>query len=99
MRRLRLSPEANSDLEAAIDWLAARNPRAASRLYQRMRQKFAALSDAPGAGIPSDGMRAGMRRAIVRPYVVYYRTDSSVVEIVRILHGRRDHDAIFSGED
>ncbi len=38
----------------------------------------------------------GMRSIVVHPYLVFYRPGDAVVEIVRVLHGRRDLDAIFA---
>ncbi len=34
--------------------------------------------------------RPGLRRSVVKPYVVLYRTQGDVVRIERVLHGMRD---------
>jgi plasmid stabilization system protein ParE len=39
-----------------------------------------------------------LRSVLVLPYVVFYRGTGSSVDIVRVLHGRRDLDAIFAAE-
>jgi len=33
---------------------------------------------------------------LVSPYVIFYRVGESSIDIVRVLHGRRDLDAIFA---
>jgi len=37
----------------------------------------------------------GLRSVLVLPYGIFYRVAESSVDIVRVLHGRRDLDAIF----
>jgi toxin ParE1/3/4 len=41
----------------------------------------------------------GLRSAIARPYTVFYRIRDDDVDIVRILHERRDFPAIFAKEE
>jgi plasmid stabilization system protein ParE len=41
----------------------------------------------------------GLRSALARPYTIFYRVQTDEVEIVRVLHERRDFPAIFSGRD
>jgi toxin ParE1/3/4 len=43
-----------------------------------------------------DELMPGLRSALVQPYVIFYRIDDGIVEVVRVLHGRRNFDAIFS---
>ena len=43
-----------------------------------------------------DETRPGLRSALVHPYVIFYRLENGVVQIVRVLHGRRNFAAIFS---
>ncbi len=37
----------------------------------------------------------GLRSILVYPYIVFYRVTGATVEIVRVLHQRRDFAAIF----
>jgi plasmid stabilization system protein ParE len=39
----------------------------------------------------------GIRSVLVHPYVLFYRIAARSVEAVRVLHQRRDLDAIFAG--
>jgi toxin ParE1/3/4 len=43
-----------------------------------------------------DEIRRGLRSALVHPYVIFYRVENGVVQIVRVLHGRRNFAMIFS---
>jgi toxin ParE1/3/4 len=40
----------------------------------------------------------GLRSVAVEPHVIFYRVTRSAVEIVRVLHGRRDVEAVFAEE-
>ena len=42
-----------------------------------------------------DELVPGLRSALVHPYVVFYRVENGIVQIVRVLHGRRNFAAIF----
>ena len=52
----------------------------------------------PFGGRSRDELRAGLRSLLSDPYVIFYRVRDGVPEIVRVLHGRRDLDAIFAEE-
>ena len=89
--KLLFSPEAHDDLEAL--WLAvARNQDSdtADRWLDSVHQRCAGLLTSPEAGPRRDELLPGLRSLAVRPWVVFYRVTSDAVEIVRILHGRRD---------
>lgn len=43
-----------------------------------------------------DELMPGLRSALVHPYVIFYRAENGMVQIVRVLHGRRNFAAIFS---
>lgn len=40
--------------------------------------------------------RPGLRSVLASPYVIFYRVNGDIAELVRILDGRRDIDEIFS---
>jgi plasmid stabilization system protein ParE len=40
-----------------------------------------------------------MRSILANPYVVFYRINADCIEIVRVLHGRRDVESIFEDTD
>jgi toxin ParE1/3/4 len=45
-----------------------------------------------------DDVMPGLRSVRAHPYTVFYRLTDADVEIVRVLHGRRNFPAIFSKE-
>ena len=56
------------------------------------------LAQSPFLGRARDELRKGLRSVVVHPHVVFYRIVDGTVEIVRVLHGGRDLDAIFAEE-
>jgi toxin ParE1/3/4 len=57
------------------------------------------LEGYPFLGRPRDELIPGMRSVLAPPYVVFYRVAGLNIEVVRVLHQRRDIDAIFAAED
>ena len=43
-------------------------------------------------------LRRGVRSISVPPYLIFYRAPDFSIEIVRVLHGRRDIGAIFKND-
>ncbi len=95
MSRYRLTPAAAADLEEIYDYVAADNLAVAGRIVDRLTAQFVRLSDMPGIGRSRSELRPDLRSAAEGSYVVFYRIVDSEVQIVRVLHGARDIDAIF----
>ena len=66
------------------------------RDIDRASQRIAAN---PLAWRSRDELAPGLRSALARPYTVFYQVKTDDVQIVRVLHERRDFPAIFSGRD
>jgi toxin ParE1/3/4 len=88
-------PEAQSDLKAAYRYVAEFHPIAAERLLQNLDEKARLLAASPLLGIASDELSPGLRRFPIEHYVIYKITDDGI-DIVRILHGARDIEAMFN---
>ena len=87
--RITWRKQAVDDLQDAIEYLKARNPAAALRTSQTIRQKVKRLTDQPGIGRP--GRVADTRELVITgtPYLVIYTVDMAAraVVILRVLHG------------
>jgi toxin ParE1/3/4 len=62
----------------------------ADALYLEIERVTALLRERPHVGRPRDDIYAGVRSILVHPYAIYYRVHDDKIEIVRILHQRRD---------
>ncbi|NVO16529.1 MAG: type II toxin-antitoxin system RelE/ParE family toxin [Rhodoplanes sp.] len=99
--RLKLlwSPEAERDLGDAYDYVAITgSPGGAANLLRSLEQGCRSLLDYPHKGRPRSELTSGLRSMVIHPYVVFYRLSETAVEVVRVLHGRRDIDAIFGAD-
>ena len=69
--------------------IASENPEAAFELLDEIESKAAALPDHPRLYKRSPRVK-GLREMVVRPnYVVFYRESVAVVEVVNVVHARR----------
>ena len=97
-RRYTLAPEAARDLVEIWRYLSEESGReTADRIESVIRSKFAYLAEFPGAGHwRHDLTSADVRFYSVYSYLIAYRPETKPLEIVSILHGRRDVAAILS---
>ena len=93
------SPEAEGDLLDIWEYLVREaSPRTADRRLRDIHQASAKLADWPSIGRERSELRPGLRSIAAPPHVIFYRLRESRVEILRVLHGHRDIDRIFSDE-
>jgi toxin ParE1/3/4 len=91
-------PLARSDLAEIWDYIADDNEVRADAFVDSIDQKFQALASNPKMGRSRDELEEGLRSFPVDRYVIFYRVMAGGVEIVRVLHGSRDLNAIFNPE-
>ena len=96
--KVRIFPEAKQDLLELIDYLNTLSPDAAVRMYDKITEEIAGLSRMPErCPRPRDLALAakGYRYLIVEKYLVFYVVEGDVVQIRRILYGRRNYQQIL----
>ncbi len=96
--KVRIFPEAKQDLLELIDYLNTLSPDAAVRMYDKITEEIAGLSRMPErCPRPRDLALAakGYRYLIVEKYLVFYVVEGDVVQIRRILYGRRNFQQIL----
>jgi plasmid stabilization system protein ParE len=84
------APEAEEDLLAALDFLAARRPAAAAQLLGSVGTLVRRLADGDFEG-PEARLRSGetVRSWPVSPYRLYYQRSYDELRVVRIYHQAR----------
>ena len=80
-------------------FIAADNPAQADDFIDLIDAKFQNLSRQPGLGRRREELAAGLRSFPVGRYVIFYLQVQDCLQIVRILHGARDLDAVFADPD
>jgi toxin ParE1/3/4 len=93
--QLRVTRLAQSDIDQIHDHIAIDNPTAALRWVQRTRRQFKFLAANPGVGELRHEVRPAMRCFSHGNYAIFFRIVEDAIEIVRVVHGRRDVDTLF----
>ena len=99
--RVRLSAEAERDLEAIGDWIARDDlPRALSFVAE-LREACLGLARFPNRfPLVSRHERQGVRRRVHRDYLIFYSVAKAEVTVLHVLHGATDYASLlFPGAD
>ncbi len=88
--RLHWSREASDDFVDVIAYLDSRSRLASRHVARSILKRATGLLTFPRSGRP--GERPGTRELILNPlpYILVYRIDDDVLEIVGLLHGAQD---------
>lgn len=95
MSRVRLTEPATQDLEEIYDYIALDNIEAAERLKNQIQRRWRAAAENPGIGRKRDEWRPILRSVREGNYLILYHQIEDGIEIVRIVHGARDIEALF----
>ena len=91
------TPQAELDLVEIWLYVAEDSEQAASELLRRIDRVAAELAEMPGRGTPREELIPGidLRSVPVGNYLIFYRPIEPGIEILRVLHGARDLDALL----
>jgi toxin ParE1/3/4 len=94
----RVAPRAEADLDDI--WLyvakASASMDVATRVVDSITSRFAFIASFPYVGRARDeDLGAGSRSFVVGEYVIVYCVEGADVLILRVVHGRRDREALF----
>jgi plasmid stabilization system protein ParE len=83
------------DMDAIINSIARDRPRAAVEVVKRIIATCESLARTPTMGTACDELQEGLRFFSVWPYVIYFKSDTAVTRIYRVVHGARDAGRLF----
>ncbi|MDA1314117.1 MAG: type II toxin-antitoxin system RelE/ParE family toxin [Acidobacteria bacterium] len=98
MARLRISKQARAELLEITIHIARDSLASARRFDSFLREKFRRLARTPGIGRSRDELSPGCRSFPVGRYIILYRHQRGIVEILNVIHGARDLGSIFGSE-
>lgn len=99
-RKVVFTPDALADLEAIFLFIAPDNPRRARSYVAEIQAQCRKLGDTPLMGVERSRIRAGLRiLPLWRRVVVAYELPPDRVDILRVFSGRRDYEAIMTGDN
>lgn len=93
------SPQADSDLDGIWYYVASQsgNTQTADRLIDSITDRFFLIANYPNIGRRrDDDLRPGLRSFPVGEYIIIYRLQDEDVQILRVLHGSRNIQALFA---
>jgi toxin ParE1/3/4 len=94
--RILIHEDAIIDLHEHCTYLAQNNQNSALQFFDASRQTFAALAQMPGMGQQYESAEddiINLRKWAVKgfkQYLIFYRYDDKLLEILRIVHATRD---------
>ncbi|MGH9446451.1 MAG: type II toxin-antitoxin system RelE/ParE family toxin [Terriglobia bacterium] len=101
-RRILVRPAADRDLDDQAEYLTAhQNLEMGLRFYSAAEETFQLLATQPEMGRTTEYRSAfltGMRMLPVKQFpkhLVFYRLLEDGIEVIRVLHGARDIEALF----
>lgn len=94
--KVRITAEAESDLEGIADYIARDNVPKALSFIRDLRDKCLGLAEMPLA-FPklAHYEQSGIRHRVHGSYRIFYRIDGQQVIILHILHGAMDYTAVL----
>lgn len=97
MATVRWLPAATEDLFALFDWIVDQAGVDIAESYTTRIEGFVdQLVNFPSRGTSRDDLSPGLRSVTYRKRtIIIYRISDSIVEIVRLSHGRRDLPTMF----
>ena len=95
MNSLYFSPPAVQDLDEIRAYIAEDDPNAASRFVQSIEAICAILAENPMLGRLRTELAPSLRSFPVGNYMLFYLPSEEGIEIVRVVSGFRDVDALF----
>jgi toxin ParE1/3/4 len=93
--RVTLRPEATSDLESIEEYIAQDDVDQALAFIERLFDTMSLLGSQPEMGRARPELGPALRSFPVGQYVVFYEPAPGGIDVVRVLSGARDVDALF----
>jgi len=91
VRRLRWTEQAVDQLGAIAEYVSRSSPVYAEQLVQRIATRLEQVRVFPASGAPvAEVETPEIRQLLEWPYRIIYRSRSDVIEVLAIVHGRRD---------
>jgi toxin ParE1/3/4 len=91
------APRAKQDLRDIWHYFACvGSPEVADKLLADIGQVAQRAIERPLSGRPRNELVQGLRSTLVHPFTIFYRVKDADVEVVRVLHERRNFSAIFT---
>jgi toxin ParE1/3/4 len=89
------SDTAIRDLDEICNYIAVENSKAASQLFDRIRQKCKLVASFPTMGKSYSRLAPSLRGFVVENYIIFYYPSLDGINIARVVNGYRDLEELF----
>lgn len=94
--KVRITAQAERDLEGIGDYIAQDNPSRALSFIEELRDKCLSLADTPLAfPLVPRYEQLGVRRRLHGHYLIFYRVEKQQVVVLHVLHGAMDYEGLL----
>ncbi|MBW4669929.1 MAG: type II toxin-antitoxin system RelE/ParE family toxin [Cyanomargarita calcarea GSE-NOS-MK-12-04C] len=98
MSNYSFSDEAIQDLDEICEYIARSNTKAASKLFDDIREKCKLVANFPNMGKSYGRLALNLRGFVVDDYIVFYYPQSDGINVTRVASGCRDLESLFFDE-
>jgi toxin ParE1/3/4 len=95
MSRVLIRSEALLDLDDIFDYIADDSPDRAIAFIQKLHGQIEKLAATPGMGRRRDELLSDLRGMAYGNYMIFYFPTNDGIDVVRVINGARDIEAIF----
>jgi toxin ParE1/3/4 len=89
------SDTAIRDLDRICNYIAVENSKAASQLFDKIRQKCKLVASFPNMGKSYSRLQPNLGGFIVEDYIIFYYPTPDGINIARVVSGYRDLEDLF----
>jgi toxin ParE1/3/4 len=98
MPTLSIRPLAEADLLDIWDFIAEDSEANADRFLDVLNHKLQRIAQMPSMGRRREELAPGLRSFPVRNYSLFYQITEDGIDVVRVIHGSRDIEALFDDD-
>lgn len=94
--RVAITAAAKADLIAIGEFIRPHNPARAATFIDELLDRCHDLADMPRAyPLVPRYEQWGIRRRVYRDHLIFYRVQSELIEVIHVLNGAQDYDALL----
>lgn len=98
MSRYVINVLASKDLNEIADYFQSQNIQAGEKFFREFNRKCKQLIAFPNSGRKYDEIYPDLRGLTLSGYIIFYRLLDDDIEILRVIHGRRNIETIFTDD-
>lgn len=94
--KVEITDAAKADLVEIGEFIRPHSPKRAITFVDELLDRCVTLADMPEAfPLVPRYEHHGIRRCVHRDYLIFYRINKNLVEVIHILHGARNYEALL----